>query len=37
MTLIGFDIDIAEMAENALLDQRLCGDACQSLALPMNP
>jgi len=33
MTLIGFDIDIAEMAENALLDQRLCGDACQSLGV----
>lgn len=33
MTLIGFDIDIAEMAENALLDQKLCGDACKSLGV----
>src|SRR5207248_5591328 len=33
MTLIGFDIDVAEMAENALLDQKLCGDACQSLGV----
>jgi SAM-dependent methyltransferase len=31
--LIGFDIDIAEMAENALLDQKLCGDACKSLGV----
>jgi SAM-dependent methyltransferase len=34
MKLIGFDIDMAEMAENALLDQRVCGDACTSLGIP---
>jgi SAM-dependent methyltransferase len=34
MKLIGFDIDDAEMAENALLDQRICGDACSSLGVP---
>jgi SAM-dependent methyltransferase len=34
MRLIGFDIDHAEMAENALLDQRVCGDACESLGVP---
>jgi|EndMetStandDraft_6_1072998.scaffolds.fasta_scaffold03246_3 SAM-dependent methyltransferase len=34
MKLIGFDIDLAEMAENALLDQKLCGDACTSLGVP---
>lgn len=34
MKLIGFDIDIAEMAENALLDQKVCGDACTSLGIP---
>ena len=34
MTLIGFDIDHAEMAENALLDQKICGDACKSLGVP---
>lgn len=34
MGLIGFDIDHAEMAENALLDQKICGDACQSLGVP---
>lgn len=33
MVLIGFDIDIAEMAENALLDERICGDACASLGV----
>jgi SAM-dependent methyltransferase len=33
MKLVGFDIDIAEMAENALLDQKLCGDACESLGV----
>jgi SAM-dependent methyltransferase len=34
MVLIGFDIDIAEMAENTLLDQKICGDACRSLGVP---
>jgi len=34
MNLIGFDIDRAEMDENALLDQRICGDACASLGVP---
>ena len=33
MRLIGFDIDIAEMAENELLDQKLSGDACKSLGV----
>jgi SAM-dependent methyltransferase len=33
MKLIGFDIDMAEMSENALLDQKLCGDACKSLGV----
>jgi SAM-dependent methyltransferase len=34
MDLIGFDIDHAEMAENALLDQKIGGDACKSLGVP---
>ena len=34
MTLIGFDIDGDEMEENALLDQRICGDACIDLGVP---
>ncbi|WP_155948759.1 bifunctional 2-polyprenyl-6-hydroxyphenol methylase/3-demethylubiquinol 3-O-methyltransferase UbiG [Mycobacterium sp. URHB0044] len=34
MNLIGFDIDDAEMEENALLDQKICGDACKSLGVP---
>jgi SAM-dependent methyltransferase len=34
MNLIGFDVDDAEMAENALLDQRISGDACKSLGVP---
>jgi SAM-dependent methyltransferase len=34
MTLIGFDIDHAEMDENALLDEKLSGDACESLGVP---
>lgn len=34
MVLIGFDIDIAEMTENTLLDQKICGDACKSLEVP---
>lgn len=34
MKLIGFDIDQAEMTENALLDERICGDACESLGVP---
>lgn len=34
MNLIGFDIENAEMAENALLDQKICGDACTSLGVP---
>lgn len=34
MNLIGFDIDHAEMAENALLDQKVSGDACESLGVP---
>lgn len=34
MKLIGFDIDIAEMSDNALLDQKICGDACESLRVP---
>jgi SAM-dependent methyltransferase len=33
MELIGFDIDRAEMVENRLLDQRICGDACESLGV----
>lgn len=33
-SLIGFDIDSAEMAGNSLLDQKVCGDACQSLGVP---
>jgi SAM-dependent methyltransferase len=33
MKLIGFDIDLAEMAENALLDQKICGDACKCLGV----
>lgn len=33
MKLIGFDIDVVEMADNALLDERLCGDACKSLGV----
>lgn len=31
--LIGFDIDIAEMSDNALLDQKISGDACESLGV----
>jgi SAM-dependent methyltransferase len=34
MNLIGFDIDDAEMDENVLLDQRICGDACEGLGVP---
>jgi SAM-dependent methyltransferase len=34
MNLIGFDIDHAEMSENALLDEEICGDACKSLGVP---
>jgi SAM-dependent methyltransferase len=34
MNLIGFDIDDAEMAANALLDQKICGDACKGLGVP---
>jgi SAM-dependent methyltransferase len=34
MNLIGFDIDQDEMANNALLDQKICGDACESLGVP---
>lgn len=34
MHLIGFDIDLAEMDGNALLDQKICGDACESLGVP---
>lgn len=34
MQLIGFDIDDTEMDGNALLDERICGDACQSLGVP---
>lgn len=34
MKLIGFDIDSDEMEENALLDQRICGDACEGLGVP---
>lgn len=33
MQLIGFDIDDTEMAENALLDRKVCGDACESLGV----
>lgn len=34
MTLVGFDIDLEEMRENALLDQKICGDACEGLRVP---
>jgi SAM-dependent methyltransferase len=34
MNLIGFDIDRGEMEANALLDQKICGDACESLGVP---
>ncbi len=34
MNLVGFDIDIAEMASNELLDERLSGDACNGLGVP---
>lgn len=34
MKLIGFDIDESEMSGNALLDQKVCGDACTSLGVP---
>ncbi|MET4430133.1 MULTISPECIES: methyltransferase domain-containing protein [unclassified Mycolicibacterium] len=34
MNLIGFDIDIAEMSDNALLDRKVSGDACQGLGVP---
>ena len=34
MSLTGFDIDIDEMSGNDLLDQKLCGDACESLGVP---
>ncbi len=34
MKLIGFDIDLAEMRENSLLDQKICGDACEGLGVP---
>ena len=34
MNLIGFDIDDIEMAGNALLDQKISGDACKSLGVP---
>ncbi|MGV0871974.1 class I SAM-dependent methyltransferase [Mycolicibacterium sp. XJ879] len=34
MKLIGFDIDMSEMDENELLDQKICGDACTSLGVP---
>lgn len=34
MQLIGFDIDIAEMDDNPLLDEKVAGDACQSLGVP---
>jgi SAM-dependent methyltransferase len=33
MKLVGFDIDFAEMSGNPLLDQKLCGDACQTLGV----
>jgi SAM-dependent methyltransferase len=33
MKLIGFDIDVVEMADNALLDEKLCGDACTTLGV----
>ncbi|MGX9789850.1 class I SAM-dependent methyltransferase [Mycobacterium sp. MMS18-G62] len=33
MQLIGFDVDIAEMAENSLLDHKLSGDACETLGV----
>lgn len=36
MTLIGFDIDMAEMVDNPLLDARVSGDACVSLGVPDN-
>lgn len=34
MKLIGFDIDLDEMRENELLDQKICGDACEGLRVP---
>jgi SAM-dependent methyltransferase len=34
MNLIGFDLDQAEMAENALLDHKISGDACKGLGVP---
>ncbi len=33
MVLIGLDIEIAAMAENALLDQKVAGDACKSVGV----
>lgn len=33
MKLIGFDVDISEMTENSLLDQKLSGDACKTLGV----
>jgi SAM-dependent methyltransferase len=34
MVLIGFDIDLCEMVENTLLDEKVVGDACKSLGVP---
>jgi SAM-dependent methyltransferase len=34
MVLIGFDIDLCEMQENRLLDEKVVGDACKSLGVP---
>ncbi|WP_374157613.1 methyltransferase domain-containing protein [Mycobacterium sp. G7A2] len=34
MQLIGFDIDLSEMSGNSLLDQKICGDACEGLGVP---
>ncbi len=34
MNLVGFDIDVVEMSGNALLDERLSGDACNGLGVP---
>ena len=34
MGLIDFDVDLAEMRENSLLDQKICGDACLTLGVP---
>jgi SAM-dependent methyltransferase len=34
IALIGFDIDMEEMRQNTVLDERIAGDACKGLGVP---